>query len=99
MGLRRWLRRIERDSRETADTFVLLDTETGEEFEVPKSAFLLVLAAYDEEAKVDPKVVPLLGRLDRLVDRDTGEPFFLEDMTHSGKTASQQAWLEKQEEE
>ncbi len=88
MGIRRWLRRIERDAKESGDTMTLIDTETGEEFEVPKTAFLLVLAAFDEEAEVDPKVVPLLGRLDRLVDRDTGEPFFLSDMRWSGKTAA-----------
>jgi hypothetical protein len=93
-GLRRWLRRVERDSKESSDRMILLDTETGEEFSVPSNAFLLVLevAAGGEP---DPRVQPLLDRLDRLVDRDTGEPFWLEDMTHTGKAAAN---AEKEEE-
>jgi hypothetical protein len=88
VGIRRWLRKIERDSRESADTLILLDTQTGEEFEVPRTAFLLILAAFDEEAEVDPVVVPLLDRLDRLVIRDTGERFWLSDQTHTGRAAA-----------
>ncbi len=92
MGIRRWLRRVERDSKESADTMTLLDTETGEEFEVPRYAALYVLASsLDDEEDVYreyPWMRPLGPRLHRLVDRDSGEPFFLSDMTHTGKTAA-----------
>jgi hypothetical protein len=87
MGIRRWLRRIERDARESADTTVLVDTETGEEFEVPKDVFLHVMGSFDD-AELDPEIAPLLDRLDRLVYSSTGERFWLEDMTHTGKTAA-----------
>jgi hypothetical protein len=86
-GLRRWLRRIERDSRETSDTSTLLDVESGEEIEAPRNAFLLILEAATSE-EPDPAVAPLLDRLDRLVHRDNGEPVFLSDMRFSGKSAS-----------
>jgi hypothetical protein len=92
MGIRRWLRRVERDSRESADTITLVDTETGEEFSVPREASLLVMANVleDEEDLYDryPWMKPILPRLNQLVHRDNGEPFFLEDMTHTGKTAA-----------
>ena len=87
MGIRSWLRRIERDAREAADTTVLVDEETGEEFEVPKDAFLRVMGSFDD-AEPDPQISPLLDRLDRLVYSSTGERFWLEDMTHAGKTAA-----------
>jgi hypothetical protein len=91
-GLRRWARNLERDARESVDTYVLLDTETGEEFEVPKNAGLLVIAnaLVDEEDlyQMYPWMEPLGPRLHRLVDRDTGDPFFLEDIRHTGKAAS-----------
>jgi hypothetical protein len=78
MGIRSWLRRIERDAKETSGTFVLVDTESGEEIEVSKNAFLAVLSSsLDDEEEPDPEIAPLLERLDRLVDRDTGEPFWL----------------------
>jgi hypothetical protein len=86
--------RIERDARKSADTTVLVDEETREEFEVPKDAFLHVIGSFDDE-EPDPQIAPLLERLDRLVDRDTGEPFWLEDMTHTGKAAAN---AEKEEE-
>jgi hypothetical protein len=79
--------RIERDARESADTTVLVDEETGEEFEVPKDAFLHVMGSFGDE-EPDPEIAPLLDRLDRLVYRNTGERFWVEDMTHTGKTAS-----------
>jgi hypothetical protein len=92
MGIRRWLRRIERDSKETADTMTLLDTETGEEFKVPRYAALDVLAnaLVDEEDVYDryPWMKPILPRLNRLVDRDSGQPFFLEDMRHTSRAAA-----------
>ena len=87
-GLRRWARNLERDARATSGSMTLVDTESGEEFSVPKDAFLLVLASFNDEAEVDPEIQPLLDRLDRLVDRDTGERFWLADMTHTGKTAA-----------
>ena len=87
-GLRRWMRRIERDARESSDTFVLIDTQTNETFEVPRTAFLHVLASFDDEEEPDPEIAPLLDRLPFLVDRDTGEPFFLEDNTHTGRAAA-----------
>ncbi len=87
MGIRRWLRRIERDARESADTIILLDQETGETFEAPKGAFLHVLASLGDE-EPDPAIAPLLDRLGRLVVRDTGERFWLEDMTHTGRAAA-----------
>jgi hypothetical protein len=93
-GLRRWVRRIERDARGAGDTMTLVDTETNETFEVPKTAFLHVIGSFDDE-EPDPETAPLLERLDRLVDRDTGEPFWLEDMTHTGKAAAN---AEKEEE-
>ena len=86
MALRRWLRRIERDARASADTYILVDEETGEEFEAPKGAFLRVLCATEEEP--DPAIAPLLDRLERLYYLDSGERFWLEDMTHTGKTAA-----------
>jgi hypothetical protein len=92
MGIRRWLRRIERDSKESADTITLLDTETHERFEVPRNAGLLVIANVleDEEDLYHeyPWMKEVLPRLNRLVDRDSGSPFFLEDMRWSGKTAA-----------
>jgi hypothetical protein len=87
MGIRRWLRRIERDARESADTCVLLDERTGEEFEVPKDVFLHVMGAFAGD-EPDPKIAQILDRLDRLVYRDSGQPFWVEDMTHTGKTAA-----------
>jgi hypothetical protein len=82
MGIRRWLRRIERDAKETSGTFVLVDVESGEEFEVPRYAALDVLAnALVDEEDVYlsyPWMKPILPRLNRPVDdRDTGEPFWL----------------------
>ncbi len=68
MGIRRWLRRIERDAKESADTTVLEDEED----------------LYREY----PWMKEILPRLDRLVHRNSGDPFFLEDMTHTGKAAS-----------
>jgi hypothetical protein len=73
--------------RKRPTRFVLVDTQSGEEFEVPKTVFLHVIASFDDE-EPDPQIEPLLDRLDRLVDRDTGEPFFLKDMRFSGKAAS-----------
>jgi hypothetical protein len=87
MGLRRWLRRMERDAREAVDTTVLVDGKTGEEFEVPKDAFLHVMASFGDEAP-EPQIAEILDCLDRLVYRETGEPFWLEDMTHTGRTAA-----------
>lgn len=87
MGIRRWLRRIERDARESSDMTVLVDEETGEEFEVPKGAFLLAMASFGDE-EPEPEMAPLLDRLDRLVYRDTSEPFFVSDMRHTGKAAA-----------
>ncbi len=87
MGIKRWLRRIERDARESADTTVLVDEGTGETFEVPKDAFLRVMGSFNGE-EPDPEIVQILDRLDRLVYRDNGQPFFLSDMRHSGKTAA-----------
>jgi hypothetical protein len=75
VGIRRWLRRIERSSRESADTMVLLDTETGEQFEAPRDAFLRMLASLGDE-EPEPQIAPLVDRLDRLVLRDTGERFW-----------------------
>jgi hypothetical protein len=66
---------------------VLVDEDTGEEFEASKDAFLRAMGAFGDE-ELDPQIAPLLGRLDRLVYRESGQPFFVEDMTHSGKTAS-----------
>jgi hypothetical protein len=81
VGLRRWLKRVERDSKESSGTYTLIDTETGEEFEVPRDAGMLVIAhALEDEEDVYslyPWMRPLGSRLHRLVDRDTGEPFFL----------------------
>jgi hypothetical protein len=87
MGIRRWLRRVERDSKESADTIWLIDTETGEEIEAPRNVFLLILEAATSE-EPDPAVAPILDRLDRLVYRDNGEQVFLSDMRWSGKTAA-----------
>ncbi len=87
MGIRRWLRRIERDARESADTTVLVDQETGEEFEVSKHVFLHVMGSFNGE-EPDPEITPLLDRLDQLVYRDTGERFWLADMRHTGKAAA-----------
>jgi hypothetical protein len=87
-GLRRWVRNLERTSRETDDMIVLVDVETNQTFSVPKTAFLDVLASFADEEEPDPEMAPLLERLDRLVARDTGERFWLEDMTHTGKTAA-----------
>jgi hypothetical protein len=87
-GLRRWMRRVEAISKETNGRIVLLDTETNETFEVPKSAFLYVIASFDDDYEPAPEIAQLLPRLDRLVNRDTGERFWLSDQTHSGKTAA-----------
>jgi hypothetical protein len=84
--LKHTLRRIERDARESADTTVLIDTETGEAFEVSKGAFLHVMGSFGDE-EPDPEIAPLLDRLDRLVYRDTGELFFVSDMRFTGKAA------------
>ncbi len=73
-GLRRWLRRVEHDARESADMIVLVDGETGETFQVPHDAFMRVLcAAHGDEP--DPEIAPLLDRLQRLVYTDS-EPFW-----------------------
>jgi hypothetical protein len=91
-GLRRWARNLERGAKESADTMTLLDTETHETFEVPRNAGLLVIANVlkDEEDLYHeyPWMKEVLPRLNQLVHRDNGSPFFLEDMTHTGKAAS-----------
>jgi hypothetical protein len=73
MGLRRWLRRIEHDARESAGTCILVDEETSEEFKVPQDAFMRVLCATEEEP--DPQIAPLLDRLQRLFYTN-GDPFW-----------------------
>ncbi len=86
------MRNLERSAKESSGTFMLLDVETGEEFEVPRDAGMLMIAhALDDEEDVYdryPWMRPLGPRLHRLVVRDSGEPFFLEDMRHTGKAAS-----------
>ncbi len=80
-GLRRWVRRLEHSSREMAGTIILMDEETGAEFEVPKGAFFLVLDAAVGEAP-DPTIEAILpteddpDRLQRLYYTN-GEPFWL----------------------
>jgi hypothetical protein len=97
VNLRGWLRKIERDSKESADTIVVVDSENGDEIEVPRNAGLYVIAnALEDEEDVYreyPWMKEFLPRLDRLVLRDSGEPFFLEDLRWSGKTA----WNAEQE--
>jgi hypothetical protein len=66
---------------------VLLDEESGETFVVSKDAFAYVIASYADEEPA-PEIAPLLDRLDRLVYFDTGERFWLEDMTPTGKAAA-----------
>ena len=86
-SLRGWIRRAERAAKEASGTITLLDEESGETFVVPRDAFAYVIASYADE-EPDPQIAPLLDRLDRLVYRDTGERFWLEDMTHTGKAAA-----------
>jgi hypothetical protein len=89
MGIRSWLKRVERDAREAADTMWLVDVGTGEEFEVPNDMFLRIIGSFeDEEDEMDPLVAKLMPRLENLYCKDNGERFWLEDMTHTGKTAA-----------
>jgi len=74
------MRRIERDARESSGTYILVDEETGEEFEVPNDAFLRVLCA--DEGEPNPSIEAILPteddpyRLERLY-YDGGKPFWL----------------------
>jgi hypothetical protein len=88
MGIRRWLRKIERDSRETADMITLVDVESGEEFEMSKGALLEMFVgvldcAVNDDKEPDPAIQAILpteddpDKLERLVFRDTGEHFWL----------------------
>jgi hypothetical protein len=82
VGLKDRIRRIERG--EQGDHFVLVNERTGEEFRVPRDAFLRVLGAVLEEEGVDELADMLSPHLHELVDKDTGQRFWFEDMIHSG---------------
>ena len=74
MGLRRWMRHLERDASETADTTILVDEEACETFSVPQDAFIRVMVAV-HDGEPDPEIAPLLDRLQRLFYTN-GEPFW-----------------------
>ncbi len=85
MGLKDRIRRIEHG--EQRDHVVLVNERTGEEFRVPRDAFLRVLGAVLEEEGVDELADMLSPHLHELVDKDTGQRFWFEDMIHSGLTS------------
>jgi hypothetical protein len=62
---------------------VLVDSKTGEEFEVPEDIFLPVMGLLMDD-EPDPLVAELMPRLGRLYYKGTGEPFWLTDVGHSG---------------
>ena len=76
MGLKDPIRRIERG--EQGDHFVLVNERTGEEFRVPRDAFLRVLGALFEEEGVDEVDDMLSPHLHELVYQDTGQRFWFE---------------------
>jgi hypothetical protein len=68
---------------------VLVDSETGEEYEAPEDIFLRVMGALgSEEPEPDPLVAEIIDRLNWLYYRESGEAFWLRDMTHTGKAAA-----------
>jgi hypothetical protein len=80
---------------------------TGKEYPAPRDAFLRVLcSAVDERELDDPRIVALVDeddqdKLHRVVFEETGDPFFLESMVHTGKTAAnteERKGLERSEE-
>ena len=77
MGLKDRIRRIKRG--EQGDHFVLVNERTGEEFRVPRDAFLRVLGAVFEEEGVDELADMLSPHVHELVDQDTGQRFWFED--------------------
>ena len=83
-------RRIARlKARAQATRSVLVDSETGQEYEAPEHIFLRVVGALGgEEPEPDPLVAEIIGRLNWLYYRESGEPFWLRDMTHTGKAAA-----------
>jgi hypothetical protein len=90
--LRHWIRRAERAAKETSGEIVLVDERDGRTHHVPKDAFSLVLvAAVGEEP--DPAIETILptdedpDKLERLY-YSNGEPFWVSDMTHTGKAAA-----------
>jgi hypothetical protein len=96
MGIRRWLRRVERDSRETSEWVVLIDERDGSTHQVPRDAFLQILGSLEpdvmntpeeERSELEPWMLEVLPRLQHLYFTD-GSPFWLSDQTHTGKAAS-----------
>ena len=83
-------RRIARlKARAQATRSVLVDSETGQEYEAPEDIFLRVMGSLGgEEPEPDPLVAEIIGRLNWLYYRESGEPFWLRDMTHTGKAAA-----------
>jgi hypothetical protein len=77
VGLKGRIRTIERG--EQGDLVVLVTERTGEEFRVPRDAFLRVLGAVLEEEGVDELADMLSPHLLDLVDKDTGQRFWFED--------------------
>jgi hypothetical protein len=91
-------------AKKTAHTHTLVDTATGEEFEIPAGALLDVWVGFldcavNDDKEPDSTIQAILpteedpDRLHRLVFKDSGSPFWLSDMRHSGKTA----WNAEQE--
>ena len=96
-AVRRWIRRVERCQRcgRHKDRRGRRDRQgiPGTTHPVPRDAVLRVLcSAVDESELDDPRIGALLDeddhdKLHRLVFKETGDPFFLESMVHTGKTA------------
>jgi hypothetical protein len=91
-GLRGWIRRAERAAKEASGEIVLVDERDRQTYHVPKDAFSLVLVATAGE-EPHPAIEAILptdddpDKLERLYYAN-GEPFWLEDMTHTGKAAA-----------
>ena len=83
-------RRIARlKARAQSTRSVLVDSETGEEYEAPEDIFLRVMGSLGgEEPEPDPLVAEIIDRLNWLYYRESGELFWLRDMTHTGKAAA-----------
>jgi hypothetical protein len=95
-GLRRWMRNLERNARETSGWMVLIDERDGSTYQVPKDAFLQLLGSLEpdvmntpeeERPEPEPWMLEVAPRLQHLYDTN-GNPFWLEDMRWSGKTAA-----------
>jgi hypothetical protein len=85
------IRRLERAAQEASGEIVLVDEKYGSTHHVPRDAFSLVLAASISE--VDESIEAILptendpDKLERLY-YSNGEPFWVSDMTFTGKAAA-----------